>query len=182
MNKKQQETLVSYASRIDSARVELRKSTEEFVNKAFEMQEEWKVPACLIDCIMAEDGAAPDDEVVGLKRGTFYMTPMAVRRETGALGLHRYFVDGTVWYNGDSEYMEGIEVYDCGIIFNFLSWYVYHFADYLDDLKRRISSCTRIGDIGIVVEEWCDEYCYDFDCIDIEEIMAWSNEWINENR
>ena len=182
MNKKQQETLVSYASRIDSARVELRKSTKEFVNKAFKMQEEWKVPACLIDCIMTEDCAAPDGEVVELNRGTFYMTPMAVRRKIVAPGLHRYFVDGEVWCNGDSYYMEDIEVYDCGIIFNFLSWYVYHFADYLDDLKRRISSCTRIGDIGIVVEEWCEECCYDFDSIDMEGVMAWSNEWINENK
>lgn len=182
MDKKFQETLVSYAGRIDSAREELVDAMKKFITMAFDMHEEWKVPDCLVQCILSECDAAPDADIVDFKHYSAYVTPMAVRRKMGASGMYQYYVDGQEWGDGYTEYHAGLHVVDYNILFNFLSWYVYHFSDYLEDLKQRISGCTRVGDIGIVVEEWCEENCYDFDSIDIEAVMAWSNEWINENK
>lgn len=99
------------------------------------------------------------------------------------------YVDNMYYCVGldEDEYVDNwVEDYDCydlAKVVEFIDTYYGHDIDgMLDDMRDRIDQTHRIGDIGIVLEEWCEHWELDPDDIEEEKLMEWLGNQIDNHK
>lgn len=173
MTKKEQ-LVQTYCYRTESLHSQLDEQIQETINFAFSVQDEYAIPSWLWTAMDAM-GAVPCQIWLDYNHEGVWAVPYAISK-----------VHDNLYFDGieNEEYSQSRTysniVFPSYEIVQFIQWFVEVFEPELEDLKTRLSIVHRMGDIDIVIEEWCNEYCYDFEFIETEEVIRWMNEELNK--
>lgn len=169
-------TLNSYYENIISPKKgEVETNTVKFLKMAFEDRKTYAYPEWIWDALYADGCEAP-------------LTHVEYDRDIVTVRVYSVSADGLDYYIGGrcvtsnmSDDVTDIQCWDKDAVMEFIAHFIGCNIDkLLDDLYNRIRSCTRMGDVGIVIEDWCQEEGYDFDYIDTQAVTQWASDRFNQ--
>lgn len=158
---------------IESRKYILREEQKNLLKECLSISTEWSVPECFWRTINASPDAAALAIYLCYNHDGAWVVPFSVELDEK---LHSALVSGIECMEYSQDEVTGIMSYDMEYVCDFLMWYIDVFHPYLEDLKSRLINVHRVGDIGIVLDEWCQENCYEREYLDDEEVMNWINE------
>ena len=173
----QSRNLKAMSNCIESRKYALRKEQEDFLKECLSISTEWSVPHCFWGIIDASADAAAPAICLWYRHDCAWVVPFGVKLEEK---LQSADVSGIECMEYSQDEVSGVTTYDIEDVCGFLSWYIEVFHPYLEDLKSRLLNTHRVGDIGIVLDEWCEEYCYEREFLNDQEVMDWFNDELNK--
>lgn len=173
----QSRNLKAMSNCIESRKYILREEQKNFLKECLSISSEWSVPYCFWSAINASPDAAAPAIYLCYNHDGAWVVPFGVVLDEK---LQSADVSGIECMEYSQDEVSGVTTYDIEDVCDFLSWYIEVFHPYLEDLKSRLRNVHRIGDIGIILNEWCEEYCYEREYLKDEEVMEWMNEELNE--
>lgn len=182
MTKNQIEQFTHLSNRIYQQRKELREAELKVIKKFVAISDEWKVPECFWSAINYSGDAASDAVWCDYRHDGAYVVPFSVKimRYPNQSYSDYFIVGGIECMEWSQDTVTDVYTYDRSGALSFLFWYVETFLPYLEDLKQRLANVHRVGDIGIVLDEWCNECCYEREYLEDEEVIKWYNEELNK--
>lgn len=173
ITEKQSRNLKAMSNSIESRKYILREEQNDFLKKCLSISSEWSVPSCFWRAINASPDAAAPAICLWYNHDCAWVVPFAVELDEK---LQSAQVSGIECMEYSQDEITNVISYDMEYVCDFLMWYVDVFHEYLEDIKNRLLNVHRIGDIGIVLDEWCEENCYEREYLKDEEVMEWMNE------
>jgi len=177
------EELKKIAERIVSLQNEIAEQRTNFLNEAFSDTDTIGMPEWFAQLAYEEFQDTFSSVYGSYRHDGAWIIPYRIKRVASKNNdAHYYFINGHENEEYMCDWVDDVQIYEQGEISQFIKEYLESdFPQQLDALLKVVSEQHSMSDVDIVIREWAEENDYDEDELNMDDVMKWLSEVINNN-